>query len=173
MGSWSRLKRPCSWFLPVSLCFETARIMTVKQKIFYSVLLAIIALLITFPDVLFEFAVEFTHSLLEMVIESFHAIFEIVETVLDDSVEAVFHTGLHTTQILVFYIMFLIAIGLIYGLVKVLLKLWHYVKAKFFAFWLQQQYMFSVYWTNLSLASKIKVVTLISGIAYLFFMVSF
>lgn len=147
--------------------------MPVKQKVFYSLILTAVALLIVIPDVVFEVLFEIGHALFEIIVESVHATVEAIELMLDHVVETTFETGLKTTQTIVFYIMFVMGAGVIYALAKVLLKVLIYGKNKLFALWVEQQYLISVYWLNLSLSNKIKLITLMSGIAYLFFIVSF
>lgn len=73
------------------------------------VLCLLLAIIVVIPDVVFELF----HGLLELLIESAHILFEIVEVALDKVVEHTFHTDLHDTQIIVFYI---IAIFVSFGL---------------------------------------------------------
>lgn len=62
-----------------------------------SIVAAIVVLL---PDMVFELL----HSIFEMAMEVGHTLFEILEVSLDTIVEHAFHTDLHQTQIIVFYI---------------------------------------------------------------------
>jgi hypothetical protein len=49
-------------------------------------------------------------------LEALHILFEVIEVILDNAVEHVFHTGVHQTQTIVFYLMVAIGILLIYYL---------------------------------------------------------
>lgn len=71
--------------------------MNFSTKIKWLSLLITPAIVIMTPD----FAVWLIHSLFELL----HALFELVEGALDEIVEHLFHTDRHTTQIIVFYLM--------------------------------------------------------------------
>lgn len=70
-----------------------------KLKLFIFCLILII--LVVIPDIVLGAL----HALLEMIIEGAHVLFEIAEVFLDKVIEHTFHTELHTTQIIVFYIL--------------------------------------------------------------------
>jgi hypothetical protein len=143
------------------------------RTILYSLILVGIAVIVTIPDVIFDFTVDLLHTLFEFLLESMHTLFEGVELILDEAVEHTFHTNLQQTQLIVFYIMLLMGLGLSYGLLKLLLRLYRTCKSLLLSVWLEEKTLISLYWFKLSLINKIKLITIIGGIAYLFFLVSF
>lgn len=74
----------------------------------------IIYAVVAMSDVLINMLVWLFHSLIELL----HTLFETVEMILDRSVEHLFHTGLHETQVIVFYVMLGVVVWACY-------KLWH------------------------------------------------
>lgn len=76
--------------------------MNSTTKIKWFLLSITTAILIVSPDL----AVWLIHTLFELL----HALFELVEITLDEIVEHLFHTDRHTTQIIVFYLMWAMAL---------------------------------------------------------------
>lgn len=58
-------------------------------------------------------------------LETLHILFEVIEVLLDNVVEHLFHTGVHETQIIVFYILIVGGIAIVYGLSHVLANFYH------------------------------------------------
>jgi hypothetical protein len=84
-----------------------------QKFIFHLSLLGItISVLVGFYDVIFEH-----------ILEVLHLLFEVVEMTLDKLVEHTFETGVHETQLIVFYILLVLIGILIYFLWKVLVQL--------------------------------------------------
>ncbi|WP_031432574.1 hypothetical protein [Methylomarinum vadi] len=71
--------------------------MNFSTNIKWLLLLTSIAILFITPDL----ALWLIHTLFELL----HALFELIEVTLDEIVEHLFHTDRHTTQIIVFYLM--------------------------------------------------------------------
>jgi hypothetical protein len=144
-----------------------------NRKIIYSIALVGIAIVLTIPDVIFGLLLELFHALFELFLELLHVLFEAIESALDHLIEHLFHTELHVTQLIVFYILLLTAFGIAYGLFRLLAPFCHRCKDNLFAFCLKQKTFISLYWLNLTLFNKIQVITITAGFAYLFFLVSF
>jgi hypothetical protein len=144
-----------------------------NRKIFYSLALVGIAIVVTIPDVIFGLLLELFHTVFELFLELLHILFEAIESALDHLIEHLFHTELHVTQLIVFYILLLMAIGISYGLWRLMSPFCHRCKNNAFTFCLKQKVLMSQYWFNLSLFNKIQVITITAGFAYLFFLVSF
>jgi hypothetical protein len=144
-----------------------------NRTILYSLTLVGIAIILTIPDVIFDFTVDLVHTLFEFLLESMHTLFEGVELILDEVIEHTFHTDLQQTQLIVFYIMLLIGLGLSYGLLKLLIRLYRKCKNILASLWLEEKTLISLYWLKLSLINKVKLIAIIGGLAYLFFLVSF
>ena len=86
--------------------------------------LALGIMLFTIPDIIFAVLAELTHLLFEV----FHLLFEIVEVALDHLIEHLFHTELHQTQVIVFYILFTIGLYCAYRLWRVGKKCYYRLK---------------------------------------------
>lgn len=113
-------------------------------------------MVIAMPDMVFG-------SLLELG----HILFEFIEVILDKFVEHIFHTGLHQTQIIVFYLMLTMACGGIYYLWRVLPPLCRQCKENLLAAWSWHKTRAFCYWRQLSLINKVKFVVISAGIIYL------
>ena len=144
-----------------------------NRKIFYSSILVGFVIILAFPDVVFEYTVEFVHSLFEFIFESIHLLIESIEILLDDAIEHLLHTDLKQTQLIVFYIMLLMGIGACYGFLKLSIRFYRYCKNIVVEVWLEEKKFLASYWMNMTLANKVKLLTLLGSIAYLLFLVSF
>lgn len=116
----------------------------------------LIVIFTAIPDVILELLVEFGHLLVEFS----HALFEVIETALDHLIEHFFHTELHHTQIIVFYIIASVALYIFYWLYRVLPRLFRYVKESLIATWEREKTSISICWQELSLFNKIKLVSI-------------
>jgi hypothetical protein len=144
-----------------------------NRSILYSLVLVGIAIILTIPDVIFDFSLDLTHTLFDFFLDSMHTLLEVIEYALDHVVEYVFHTNLQQTQLIVFYIMLLMGLGVSYGLLKLLLRFYRQCKNSLISVWLEEKTLISLYWLNLSLLNKVKLIAIITSLAYLFFLVSF
>lgn len=108
--------------------------------------------LIILPDMAFGLFFEVVHILLELA----NMIFEFIEVTLDHLVEHIFHTDVHQTQVIVFYLMLSIVAWGLYYLWSLMPRFYHQSKENLLAFWLRQKTFVSVYWRDLPLANKIK-----------------
>jgi len=86
----------------------------VKRYPFQALLAILMIATIEAPDVILELMVGITEFTAEFVAESLFILFEIVSMYLDHAVEAVFHTKIHDTQLISFYLMW--AAGIAAGL---------------------------------------------------------
>ncbi len=78
-----------------------------------------IVALVWFPDVAWELFVALSHFIFEvfhLIFEVFHIIFEMVEISLDFLIEHLLETAVHTTEIIVFYLIMAMILFLVYGL---------------------------------------------------------
>ena len=144
-----------------------------NRKLFYSVALVGIAIILTIPDIVFGLMLDLMHSVFELFLEFFHVLFEGIESVLDHLVEDIFHTEVHDTQLIVFYTLILMALGLIYSSLKLLAPFYRRFKNNIRASCLSEKEFITRYWFNLSLVNKIKLIAITGSLAYLFFLVSF
>jgi len=63
------------------------------------------------PDVILELMVGITEFIAEFAVESAFILYEIVSMYLDHAVEAIFHTKIHDTQLISFYLMWVVGIA--------------------------------------------------------------
>jgi len=99
-----------------------------------------------------------------------HQAFELFELSLDVLIEHFFHTDLHTTQIIVFYVMLSMAAWAIYKLLRALPRWYHQGIEKLSNYYARQKAEAFDDWHNLSLFGKIKcMLVFITGTTGAFF----
>ena len=113
---------------------------------------AMFASIILVPDLLLELLLEVLHLLFEVL----HVAFECVESVLDHAVEHMFHTGLHETQVIVFYIICTVATILLYFLIRAMPRYFRRLQAKFLALLADTKNRVLHYFSNLLFSPKVK-----------------
>lgn len=138
-------------------------ILTTYQKISYGLVLIGIVIMIAMPDVVIGLLFELAHLLFEVVFISF----EWLESLLDHLVEHLLHTELHETQTIVFYLLVSIAVLPLYYLWRLLRRLFFWLKESLHTAWVVYKNHTIVYWQNLSLIDKIKVLVIAAGAIYL------
>ena len=141
-------------------------ILPTYRKILYGLALIGIVIIITMPDVVIELA----HIVFELLYELADISFEGIETLLDNIVEHLFHTDLHQTQIIVFYLIVGIAAYPLYYLWRMLQRLFFRLKKKLhaaLAVWMLYKTRATLYWLDLPLIDKIKLITAFAGLIYL------
>jgi hypothetical protein len=138
-------------------------ILTTYQKISYGLVLIGIVIMIAMPDVVIGLLFELAHLLFEVVFISF----EWLESLLDHLVEHLLHTELHETQTIVFYLLVSIAVLPLYYLWRLLRRLFFWLKESLLTAWVVYKNHTIVYWQNLSLIDKIKVLVIAAGAIYL------
>jgi hypothetical protein len=139
------------------------------QRIADVLLVISVIVLITMPELVMNGFIWFFHSLVEFL----HISFEAIESTLDFLIEALFHTGLHNTQVIVFYVMMA---GVGYGAYKLWRKLpriYATCRENIVLFLLLYKTRFIVYWRNAGLLSKIRMIVIVSVLSYLFVLLSF
>jgi hypothetical protein len=129
---------------------------TIYRKILYGLALIGIVIMITMPDVV-----------IELLFELLFIIFEWVESTLDKLVEHLLHTELHQTQIIVFYLIVGIAVFPLYYLWRMLVRQFFQLRETLLAAWTLYKTRATLYWKDLSLIDKIKLVVITAGAIYL------
>ncbi len=143
------------------------------QKIFRGLTAIGILIIILMPHLLFELTVEFLHLLLEWLIELGDIVFEWVELSLDTLIELLFETDLHDTQIIVFYIIMSVIGFFVYRLSLLIPGIYRRTLNKLIAFYLNRKTQLILYWRNLTLPNKIKLIAMVIGASYFMFLFSF
>jgi hypothetical protein len=138
-------------------------ILTNHQKIIFGLVLISIVIFLTMPDVVIGLLIELVHLFFEVVVISF----EWLESLLDHVVEHLLHTELHETQTIVFYILMGIVALPLYYLWRVLPGFFSRTKENVQVIWAQYKNKTRLYWQELSLIDKIKVVIITVGVLYL------
>lgn len=130
------------------------------RKILYGLALIGIVIIMTMPDVVIELA----HIVFELLYELADISFEGIETLLDNIVEHLFHTELHQTQTIVFYLMVAIVVFPLYYLSRMLARLFFRLKETLLTAWTLYKTRATFYWQDLSLIDKIKwiVITMVA-----------
>jgi len=119
--------------------------------------------MIIMPDVVIGLLFELVHFFFELLFIAF----EWVESTLDKLVEHLFHTELHQTQIIVFYLLVCIIVIPLYYLWRKLLRFYFRLKEAFPETWMQYKTRATIYWQDLSLIDKIKIIAIAAGAIYL------
>ncbi len=138
-------------------------ILTTHQKITFGLVLIGIVIFVTMPDVVIGLLIELVHLFVEVLFISF----EWLESLLDHVVEHLLHTELHETQTIVFYILMGIVALPLYYLWRVLPGFFSRTKENVQVIWAQYKNQIGLYWQDLSLIDKIKVVVITVGAFYL------
>ena len=133
------------------------------RNIIYGVALIGIIIVITMPDVVIGLVFELAHLFFELLF----IIFEWAESTLDKVVEHLFETELHQTQTIVFYVLMGIIAFPVYYLCRLLIRLFFLLKEKLLKEWALNKTRAILYWQNLSLEGKIKLVVITAGAIYL------
>ena len=136
--------------------------MLVKKYLDYMTI-AFWVIAIVMYDVTFELIQELLHLCLEVV----HNLFEVFELAIEHTIEHLFHTSRHTTQVITFYIIMAIAAVLLYRLVKVMPGVYRTVHDRLLAYWVRRKTQVQLFWLSQTLLNK---VALIAGglvVAYL------
>ncbi len=99
--------------------------------------------------------------------EFIHIIFEVVELGLDKLIEHIFETGLHETQLIVFYILLTIGGVLIYFLWKALVHFADLLKLGFKDDWSEFKEAATTDWGAMSLANRVILIVVFLLLNYL------
>jgi hypothetical protein len=118
--------------------------------------LSLISLLILFSVLIPDFILWLFHSLYVLG----HTLFELLEETLDIIIETLFGTGLHETQIIVFYILMTLAFLALYKLIRVMPRWYRNITQSLVDFYAIQKEAVFTGWQQLSLFGKIKWITL-------------
>lgn len=154
------------------------------RKIYFGSALAGLVILLLFPAEIFGFLFDFFHSLIDFLVgllhhlfvilmELGHIVFELIESSLDHLVEHLFHTDLHTTQTIVFYIMLFLGIYIGYQILIILIAFSRRCTNKLQDAYSEYKFRAVSYWNAVDSFDKIKWIAILGGFLYLIFLVSF
>ena len=117
--------------------------MIISTKLKLAILLTLTVLTLSTPETAFW--------LLEKLIVG---LFEVLEGLLDEIIEHLFQTSRHTTQMVVFYLMWGMFLFGAYRLIFYLKNLYTVVKIKFLHWWVQKNEYASIKWQKLPKRKK-------------------
>lgn len=122
---------------------------------------------VAFCVVMYDVTIDLFFELLHFGFEIMHIAYEWFELGIEHSVEHLFHTTRHGSQIVTFYILMLIASGLLYWLWRVTPRF--YAASREFAVqsWTSRKTELELYWLSLTPVSKVKLVVTALSVAYL------
>lgn len=124
---------------------ELQLILSINRNVAFGLILTVIVIVILMFDTVFE-----------LLLELIHISFEFVEEMLDMLIEHIFHTDLHVTQIIVFYIMLFMAGYPLYKQLRTLPRRYREVKENLVTGWSQLKKEILAYWQDLSTIGKTK-----------------
>ncbi len=127
------------------------------------IIVAFVVLSLVMYDVTFDLFM----GLLHLIFEVLHNLFEWVELGIEHAVEHLFHTGRHASQIVTFYILWLIAGFGFYRLWKTLPRLYVFFKQHALEAWVRRTTQLELYWQSSTLLHKVAVVVTAIGVAYI------
>jgi hypothetical protein len=136
---------------------------TYRKFLLYGSALIGIFIMITMPDVVIGLLFELVHFSLELLFIAF----EWVESTLDKLIEHLFHTELHETQIIVFYLIVGIVLLPLYYLWRMLKRLFYWSKETLPLKWTLYKTQAIFYWQDLSLFDKTKWIAITVAAIYL------
>ena len=137
--------------------------MDVLRKYSDLLVVAIVVLALVFYDVSFDLLVGLLHFLLERL----HELFEWIELAIEHTVEHLFHTSRHGSQIVTFYVLVALIGFLAYRLWRVVPGLYRSGKEWGLGAWAQRKTELELYWLSLTLISKILLIGTALVVAYL------
>lgn len=157
---------------------------SIYRKIYNGSLVAGFIILILFPSEIIGFFFDLFHSLFDLLFDLFHHLFEIffelchllievIESSLDHLIEHLFHTDLHTTQTIVFYMMLIPGIYIGYLLLRVLIFFSRRCVNSLLNAYTHYKTRTVFFWYSLDWLDKIKWIAIFAACLYLMFMVSF
>jgi len=144
-----------------------------QQFTLNGLLAAFLVTVIGFPDVIFDFFIGLFDLFIEHFIEAMHLMYELIEYNLDHLVEFLFHTNVHDTQIIVFYL--IIGLGLLglYALTRTMpsfcIKQWRNYRM----FIYRKKSSLLYYWREKSLMHKVSLIsaTITASSCYVMFFI--
>lgn len=134
--------------------------------------LSLIAAILLYPLEALHLLLELGHHILELILEGLHLVFEYTEMGLDHLIEHLFHTEMHATQVIVFYLLVSIALASLYFIGRKLPAVYRRWLDRQRLFWSRKHSSARYYWHQQSPTHQAKIIGLsvaaLSG--YLYFL---
>ncbi len=116
---------------------------------------------------LYDVTFDLVLSALHLLIELLHIAFEWLELGIEHTVEHLFHTSRHGSQIVTFYILLLIGCGLLFWLRRSLPRIYAAALQFVQRAWLRRKTELQTYWLSLTLPYKLRLFSTVLGVVYL------
>ncbi len=133
------------------------------KKHFDLIVVALVVLSLIFYDLTMALMGEVAHLFFELLFE----LFEWFELGIEELIEHLFHTEHHTSQIITFYILLLIAAWAVYWLWQVVPQAYDFCKRCLVQAWLRRKTEWDYYWLTMTVTQKTTLLITALGIAYL------
>lgn len=140
-----------------------------RQKWINGAIGATVITVIAFPDVVFSLLLGLTHFLFELFLHILHLSFEFIEMNLDHVIEHLFHTDLHQTQVIVFYVILTFIVYGLYLLVRTVPSFCRRCKQNLLAAYAFKKASLAFFWREQSLLDKTKIVAIVVAAAAAYF----
>lgn len=143
-----------------------------QQWILNGSLLTLLTVILLYPLEVLHLAMELSHYLLEILLHGLYLGFEYSEMGLDHVIEHLFHTGLHQTQVIVFYILVSCALIALYFIARRLPALCMRAINQQLLFWSRKKASILYYWGEQTLVEKMRIIGLSCAVilGYFFFL---
>ncbi|AMK77889.1 MULTISPECIES: hypothetical protein [Methylomonas] len=125
--------------------------------------------LIALSVAMYDMVIDLFLNVLHLCFELLHILYEWFELGIEHSVEHLFHTSRHGSQIVTFYILLLIAGLLLYGLWRVMPRLCRRCVQFLVLTWERRKTECHYYWLSLPLVNKVKLLSTATGVFSLTF----
>ena len=129
------------------------------------IIVGLIALSIAMYDTVIDLFLNVLHLLFECI----HILYEWLELGIEHAVEHVFHTSRHGSQMITFYILMLIAGLLLYGLWRILPRLYQQFIQFLLQAWERRTIECRHYWLSQPLINKVQLLSTATGVFCLTF----
>lgn len=127
-----------------------------------------LAIILIFPDVVYDTTTSILAFLFDHLVEFGHLLFESIEMVLDHLIEHLFETDLHSTQTIVFYILLAIFIYPLYWLGRFFYRLYLRCRHAWTGFRAEHPFNVIDFWRGLTLFEKVKLFVIPAVFIYLY-----
>lgn len=141
-----------------------------QQRVLFAPLLALALAILVFPLEMLHLLFGVIHHLIGLVFHSIFLGFEFLEMSLDHLIEHLFHTDLHATQIIVFYLLVSMALTLLYFIGKRIPTIFRTLINQQRLFWWRKKSSLLYYWEQQSFVDKVRIlgISAVAILAYVF-----
>jgi len=129
-----------------------------QQFVVNGSIVAFILAILAAPDQALGLLVDLGHHLFEMFLHMLHLAFELIEMELDHVIEHHFETGLHETQVIVFYMLITLGLVALYFFGRMASSAFVRLRKRLLLYWSRKKSSCLYFWGHQTLSDKIKIV---------------